>query len=70
MTESKAVEDKSKLYNAVDVAKDGYEALMNGDDKVVSGFKTKMQVGMAGITPDSMLAENTRKMQEPVGSNE
>ncbi len=68
MNESKAVEDKSKLYNAADVAKDGYEALMNGDDMVVSGFKTKMQVTMANITPDSMLADNTKKMQEPVGS--
>lgn len=68
MNESKAVQDKSKLYDPADVAKDGYEALMNGDDKVISGFKVKMQVAMAHMSTDSMAAENTKKMQEPVGS--
>ena len=38
---SKLVEDKSKLSDPADVAKDAYEALMKGDDKVVSGFKIK-----------------------------
>jgi short-subunit dehydrogenase len=69
MNESKAVQDKSKLYDPADVAKDGYEALMNGDDKVISGLKIKMQVAMSNMTTDSMAAENTRKMQEPVGTN-
>ncbi len=69
MQESKIVEDKSKLASAADVAKDGYEALMNGDDKVISGFKNKAQVTMANMMPDSMVADNTRKMQEPATNN-
>ena len=50
-------------------AKDGYEALMRGDDKVVSGFKNKAQVAMANVTPDSMVADNMKKMQEPATHN-
>ena len=69
MQESKIVEDKSKLASAADVAKDGYEALMNGDDKVISGFKNKAQVTMANMMSDSMVADNTRKMQEPATNN-
>ena len=42
MQESKAVQDKDKLADPAEVAKDGYDALMRGDDKVVSGFKNKV----------------------------
>lgn len=70
MQESKAVEDKSKLASAAQAAKDGYDALMSGDDMVVSGFKNKAQVTMANVTPDSMLADNLKKQQAPVGTEE
>lgn len=70
MQESKAVQDKSKLSDPAKVAKDGYEALMSGDDKVVSGTKNKMQVAMGNITPDTVLAEQVKKQQEPVGKGE
>jgi short-subunit dehydrogenase len=63
---SKLVQDKDKMANPADVAKDGYDALMSGDDKVVSGFKNKMEVAMGNITPDPVAAERTKKMQEPV----
>lgn len=66
MLDSKAVQDKSKLSNPADVAKDGYEALMKGDDKVVSGFKNKVQMTMANVTPDTLLADQVKKQQEPV----
>ena len=36
MNSSKAVQDKDSLSNPADVAKDGYEALMAGKDKVIS----------------------------------
>jgi len=66
MQSSKAVQDKEKtLSDPVDVAKDGYEALMAGKDKVVSGFKNKVQVALGNITPDTILAEQTKKQQEP-----
>lgn len=60
---SKIVKE-SKLSNPADVAKDGYEALMKGDDKVVSGFKNKVQSVMSNIVPDTMLAEQMRKQSE------
>lgn len=63
---SKLVEDKSKMSDPADVAKDAYKALMKGDDKVVSGFKNKVQVAMANVVPDTMLAEQMKKQSEKV----
>jgi short-subunit dehydrogenase len=68
MTASKVMEEK--MSDAGDVAKDGYDAMMNGDDMVVSGFKNKMQVAMGAITPDSMQAKQLYKKQEPVDATE
>lgn len=61
---SKIVEDKSKLSDPADVAKDAYKALMKGDDKVVSGFKNKVQVAMANVMPDTMVADQMKKQSE------
>ena len=66
MQDSKAVQDKSKLSDPAQVAKDGYEALMKGDDKIVSGLKNKVQTAMANIMPENMVADNLKKQQEPV----
>lgn len=66
MTESKAVQDKASLSDPADVAKDGYEALMSGKDKVVSGFKNKVQVALGNVTPDTMLADQMKSQQEPL----
>lgn len=65
MLDSKAVQDKEKMADPADVAKDGYKALMSGKDKVVSGFKNKMQLLMSHIMPDTMIAEQMKKQQEP-----
>jgi len=65
MMDSKIVQE-GELADPAEVAKDGYEAMMDGKDMVVSGFKNKLQVAMSNITPDSKLAEQTGKMQEPV----
>lgn len=66
MQDSKIIQDKSAMSDPADVAKDGYEALMAGDDKVISGFKNKMQVLMSNISPDSTVADMIKKQQEPV----
>ncbi len=66
MQSSKIAQDKNAMSDPADVAKDGYEALMAGKDKVVSGFKNKMQVLMANISPDSMVAHMTEAQQHPV----
>jgi hypothetical protein len=51
------------------VAKDGFDAMMNGEGDVVSGWKNKLQTTMATVTPSGILAEQHRKLAEP-GSGE
>ena len=48
-----------------DVAKDGWDALMNGKASIFSGWKTKLQGVIANVIPGSVLAEQHRKMAEP-----
>lgn len=65
MTESKIVQEE-ELDDAAKVAKDGFEALMSGDDMVVTGTKNKLQVAMSNITPDRKAADKMKKQQEPI----
>jgi short-subunit dehydrogenase len=51
------------------VARDGFDAMLNGEGDVVSGWKNKLQTTLATVTPSGMLAEQHRKMAEP-GSGE
>lgn len=48
-----------------DVAKAGYEAMLDGDADVVAGWKNKLQAILANVTPAPLLAEQHRKMAEP-----
>jgi len=49
-----------------DVARDGFEALMAGDERVVSAsLSTKAQARAGRVLPDSVKAEMHRKMAEP-----
>jgi len=66
MENSKAVQDKSSLSTAADVAKDGYDALQGDKDKVISGFKNKVQIAMTNLTPDSTVAHLMNEQQKPV----
>ena len=47
------------------MAKTGFEAMMNGEGDVVSGWQNKLQAAIANITPAGVLAERHRKMAEP-----
>jgi hypothetical protein len=51
--------------NPADVAKDGYEAMMAGEEQAVSGWKNKLQVAAAHVTPAGTLAEQHRAIAEP-----
>ncbi|HEX8019085.1 SDR family oxidoreductase [Mucilaginibacter sp.] len=66
MNDSKAVQDKEAMASPADVAKDGYEALMAGDDRVISGFKNKVQVNAANLMPDSNVAHTLYEQQKPI----
>ena len=48
-----------------DVAKAGFDAMMEGKGDVVSGLKNKIQSALANVTPAAVLAEQHRKMAEP-----
>ena len=49
-----------------DVARQGFEALMAGDDHVVAGgLKTRLQSALAEVTPEPVKAEQHRKMAAP-----
>ena len=48
-----------------DVAKDGWEAVMAGEASIVSGWKNKVQVAAANVTPNAVLAQQHRNMAEP-----
>ena len=56
---------QAKKDDAADVAKIGFDAMMDGEGDVVSGWKNKLQAAVANITPASILAEQHRKMAEP-----
>jgi short-subunit dehydrogenase len=54
-----------KKQPAAEVAKLGFEAMMKGDDRVVTGWKNKLQVAVAHVVPSRFLAEQHRKMAAP-----
>lgn len=54
-----------KKQPAEEVAKVGFEAMMNGESDVVAGWKNKLQATLAHILPNEALAEAHRKMAEP-----
>ena len=60
---------QSKKDDPAMVAKTGYEAMKKGEGDVVAGWKNKVQAAMAAVTPESVLADQHRKMAEP-GSGE
>lgn len=47
------------------VAKDGYDALMAGKDKVISGASTKLAAAMASVLPSQQSANASRKQMSP-----
>jgi short-subunit dehydrogenase len=69
MENAKLVQE-TKLSDPVKVAKDGYEALMSGDHKIISGLKNKAQVAMGNMLPDDKVANIMHKQMEPVDKKE
>ena len=52
-----------------DVARIGFDALMDREGDVVSGWKNKLQSAVANVMPSGMLAEQHRGMAEPGTGN-
>ena len=55
---------ESKLAPPEEVARDGYEALMKGESKIISGAKTKMHVFMSDMLGTTGSAAYARKLNE------
>lgn len=66
MNDARAVQDESNKADPAKVAKDGYDALMAGKVKIISGLKNKVQVTMSNMMPDTKATDNMRKQNEPV----
>lgn len=52
------------LSEPADVARDGYNALINGEMRVVSGMMNKVQAVATGVLPDSATAASMRHLME------
>jgi short-subunit dehydrogenase len=63
MLDTKVGQDEKD--DPADVARAGYDAMLNGEGDVVSGWKNKIQASLANVTPANILAEQHRKMAEP-----
>jgi len=64
MQQSKVAKE-GQLSKAKKVAEDGYNALMSGNNMVVSGFKNKVKVALSNILSDKAVANKTQKEQSP-----
>jgi short-subunit dehydrogenase len=56
---------EAKKDAPIDVARQGFDAMMKGKGDVVTGWLNKLQSAIANITPADMLAEQHRRMAQP-----
>lgn len=63
--ENTVIYREQSLSSPKDVAKDGFDALMKGERKIISGFKNKVQAAMSNILPNEKLAATMREQMSP-----
>jgi len=56
---------QSEKDDPAEVARVGFQAMMNGEGDVVAGWKNKLQSAFANVTPSDMLAEQHAKTAAP-----
>ncbi|HEY8126288.1 MAG TPA: SDR family NAD(P)-dependent oxidoreductase [Methylocystis sp.] len=56
---------RSEKASAQEVAMDGFEAMMRGDAEIISGWRNKLQVATANITPAQILAKRHAQSAAP-----
>ena len=64
MLDTKVGADDQKADPA-DVAKEGFDAMENGEGGVVAGLTNKLRVALSSIMPSAVMAQQHRKMAEP-----
>jgi uncharacterized protein len=60
---------QSKKADPADVAKQGFDGMMDGDGDVVTGWQNKLRAAMASILPAGIVAEQHRATAEPGSGN-
>lgn len=70
MTRAQNVAEKSGMMQPADVARDGYKALMAGQNRVISGVMNKVQVTASNVIPDELVAAEVHRESKPVDGEE
>ena len=61
---------RAEKDDAAEVARIGFEAMMQGEADVVTGWRNKLQTAVANVTPSATLAARHRKQAEPGSGTE
>lgn len=56
---------RAEKDDPADVAENGFKAMMAGDSGVVSGWQNKLQVALAKVLPETMMAGQHARQAEP-----
>lgn len=70
MTRAKNVAEKSGMMQPADVAKEGYQALKDGKNRVIAGLMNKTQVTIGNVVPDELIAAKVHNESRPVDGDE
>jgi short-subunit dehydrogenase len=60
---------QEKKADPAEVARIGFEAMMRGEGDVITGWQNKLRAAIAMVTPSDVLAEQHRKMAEPMSGD-
>lgn len=60
---------QEKKADPAEVARIGFEAMMLGEGDVITGWQNKLRAAIAMVTPSDVLAEQHRKMAEPMSGD-
>ncbi|MBF9143378.1 SDR family NAD(P)-dependent oxidoreductase [Hymenobacter properus] len=69
MTQAKNVAEGQGM-EAADVAKEGYKALMKGENRIIAGVMNNVQVGFSKVMPDPLVAAQVHQQSKPVDGDE
>lgn len=60
---------QDKKDDPAEVARIGFEAMMRGEGDVITGWQNKLRAAIAAVTPSDVLAEQHRRLAEPMGGD-
>ncbi|WP_371436599.1 SDR family NAD(P)-dependent oxidoreductase [Polaromonas sp.] len=65
MLDTNVGSEKDALMDPAEVARIGFDAMMEGEADVIAGWKNKAMVAMSKVLPSQVVAEQHRKMAQP-----